>query len=128
MCIRDRFYYATAENKWLEFLVPYLKPWMTPALTADPAYGDGAKDMVSGWFLGTQGGQIPWGAWLVPLLVWGAFIFVLYTMMACLCVMLRKQWAEREALSFPLLKLPLEMTEDVDKPEKGVLGDFFATV
>ncbi|HEX9998476.1 MAG TPA: DUF6785 family protein, partial [Abditibacterium sp.] len=119
------FYYATAENKWLEFLVPYIKPWMTPALQTDPRYGDGAKDLVSQWFLGSQNGQIPWGAWLVPLLVWGTFIFVLYTMMACLCVMLRKQWAEREALSFPLLRLPLELTEDVDKPEKGPLGDFF---
>ena len=119
------FYYATAENKWLEFLVPYIKPWMTPALTADPNFGDGAKDLVSQWFLGSQSQQIPWGAWLVPLLVWSAFILVLYTMMACLCVMLRKQWAEREALAFPLLRLPLELTEDVDKPEKGALGDFF---
>ncbi len=120
------FYYATAENKWLDFLVPYLKPWMTPALHADHGvYSDGAKDMVGQWFLGNQSGQIPLGAWLVPLVVWGTFIFVLYTMMACLSVMLRKQWAEREALAFPLLKLPVELTEGVDKPQQGIIGDFF---
>jgi hypothetical protein len=119
------FYYATAENKWLSFLEPHIKPWMTPALDANGKYTNETKDLISNWFIGPQNGQVPWGAWLVPLLVWGTFIFVLYTMMACLTVMLRKQWSEREALSFPLLKLPLEMTEDVDKPEKGPLGDFF---
>jgi hypothetical protein len=119
------FYYATNENKWLEFLLPYTKPWMTPALSTDPRYGDGARDMIGQWFQGGINGQVPWGAWLVPLLVWGTFILVLYTMMACLCVMLRKQWAEREALAFPLLRLPLELTEDVDHPNKGAYGDFF---
>src|SRR5690606_3791485 len=77
------------------------------------------------WFVGDPTGQVPWGAWLVPLVVWGFFIFVLYLMMACLCVMLRKQWAEREALSFPLLRLPMELTEDVDRPQEGVFGRFF---
>ncbi|PQV63891.1 hypothetical protein B1R32_10898 [Abditibacterium utsteinense] len=120
------FYYATRENKWLEFLVPYIKPWMTPALSASGGkYDDSAKDMISGWFLGTQNGQIPWAAWLVPLLVWTFFIFVLYVMMACLCVILRKQWTEREALSFPLLRLPMELTEGIDQPENGIIPGFF---
>jgi hypothetical protein len=119
------FYYATDANRWLDFLKPYIKPWLTPALSADSNYGDGAREAVAGWFLSTPGGDVPWGAWLVPLVVWGFFIFVLYAMMACLCVLLRKQWVEREALAFPLLRLPLEMTEDVDAPRQGVIGDFF---
>ena len=32
------FYFATRENEHLEFLLPYLKPWMTPALTASGEY------------------------------------------------------------------------------------------
>ena len=121
------FYYATRENKYLEFMVPYLKPWMTPAL--DPAsggYAEANKALVDGWFNNSVTGQVPWGAWLVPLFVWGGAIALMYIMMACLSTMIRKQWAESEALAFPLLRLPLELTEDVDKPNSGaVLGSFF---
>jgi hypothetical protein len=104
------FYFATRENKWLEFLQPSLKPWFTPALNADGTYN--AK-LVEDWYLGlAPNATIPWSAWLVPLVAWTLLIGALYWMLACLAVMLRGQWAQREALSFPLLRLPLEMTED----------------
>jgi len=122
------FYYATRENKWLEFLQPYIKPWMTPALSqggAPYATNDVARNVVSGWFTDLPNGKVPWGAWLVPLAAWGVAIGLMYVMMACICVIIRKQWAEREALAFPLLKLPLELTEDVDKPQNGMFGSFF---
>jgi hypothetical protein len=73
------FYYATRENQWLEFLQPYLKPWLTPALSADGTYSDSGRAAIDGWFTGLRpDAAIPWGAWLVPLLVWGAFIFLSY--------------------------------------------------
>ena len=116
------FYYATKENKWLDFLLPYLKPWMTPALAPD---GTVQTKVVADWYQGLPPNQpMPWGAWLVPLAAWTAIIFALYAMLGCLGVIVRAQWAEREALAFPLLKLPLQMTEDVDKPHSGV-GSFF---
>ena len=121
------FYYATRENKYLDFMVPYLKPWMTPAI--DPAtggYSEASKAVVDGWFNNTVTGEVPWGAWLVPLFVWGGAIALMYVMMACLSTMIRKQWAESEALAFPLLRLPLELTEDVDNKKNGhVIGSFF---
>ena len=116
------FYFATKENKWLEFLIPYVKPWITPAIAPDGTF---QKNVIDGWYESIPAGQeIPWGAWLVPLGAWAAIIFALYTMLGCLGVMVRAQWAEREALAFPLLKLPLQMTEDMDKPRSGV-GEFF---
>lgn len=117
------FYFATRENKWFaDLLQPYLKPWITPALNSDGTYN---KLAAEGWYLGLQPGQnIPWAAWAVPLVAWGSLILALYFMQACLGVMLRAQWAEREALSFPLLRLPLEMTEDVDQKGAG-MGRFF---
>ena len=120
------FYYATRENKYLDFMVPYLKPWMTPALDgAGGGYTEASKVVVEGWFVNSASGQVPWGAWLVPLLVWGGAIALMYWMMACLSTMIRKQWAQNEALSFPLLRLPLELTQDVDKPGGALVGDFF---
>ena len=119
------FYYATRENKWLEFLQPAMKPWMTPAI--DPVTGAYNQTVVAGWYEGLRpGASIPWGAWLVPLAVWSAAILAIYLMLACLSVMLRAQWAQNEALSFPLLKLPLTMVEDMDEPGKyGTVGHFF---
>ncbi|HEX8832844.1 MAG TPA: DUF6785 family protein, partial [Abditibacteriaceae bacterium] len=115
------FYFATRENKWLEFLQPYVKPWMTPALNADGSYN---RTLVETWYTGSE--TIPWAAWIIPLVAWGTLIFVSYFMLGCLSVILRAQWSDREALAFPLLKLPLQMTEDVDHAEQfGVLGRFF---
>ena len=121
------FYFATRENKWLDFLEPYLMPWMTPAMYQSGRYDEAGRKVVESWFTGLRPGEsIPWGAWMVPLVAWGAFIFLTYFMLGCLSVMLRAQWAEREALSFPLLRLPLELTEDVDRPQHGAFGRFFS--
>lgn len=119
------FYLATPENKWLNWLTPYLPPWLSPAL--DPQTGAYNKAIVDGWFNGLRPGEaIPWGAWLLPLVVWGSLIMAIYIMLACLSVMLRAQWAENEALAFPLLRLPLIMTEDMDRgDEYSTVGRFF---
>lgn len=122
------FYYATRENKWLDQWHQYVPQWMTPALHADGGtYGPLGHNAVEGWFNGLPpGGTIPWGAWLVPLFAWATLIFAMYGALACLSVMLRAQWGDREALAFPLLRLPLEMTEDVDHADQyGTLGRFF---
>jgi hypothetical protein len=108
------FYFATRENKWLDFLQPHLQPWMTPALNTD---GTLNLEAAASWYLPTST-NVPWGAWLVPLLAWGSLILASYVMLGSLSVILRRQWAEREALSFPLLKLPMEMVEDVDVKRK----------
>lgn len=102
------FYYATRENRWLEWLLPHFKPWLTPALSPNGEYN---AAVVENWYvgLGPNDGGIPWGVWLVPLLAWGSLIFAIYLMLGCLGVMLRAQWAEREALTFPLLRLPIEL-------------------
>ncbi len=101
------FYFATRENKWLDFLTPYLKPWMSPSMHG----GKYDPTIASGWYDGNAG-QIPWSAWTTPLIAWTALILAIHIMHACLGVMLRAQWAGREALAFPLLRLPLELTEE----------------
>lgn len=51
-------------------------------------------------------------AWALPVLLWCAFIVALGTVMLCLCQILRKQWTESEKLSYPMVTLPLAMTEE----------------
>ena len=115
------FYYATRENKWFD-LLKGLPPWYTPALGPHGSYN---RAVVEGWYNGLPpGGTIPWGAWLVPLLAWGLFFVAAFSMMMCMSVMLRAQWGDNEALAFPLLKLPLEMTEGTGT---GRLPSFFST-
>jgi hypothetical protein len=115
------FYYSTSENKWFDFLKG-LPPWFTPALNADGTYN---RYVVEAWYTGLgQDGTIPWGAWIVPLLAWSAFMFASFLMMGCLSVMLRAQWGEHEALSFPMLRLPLEMTRDMEAGRHSEIGFF----
>jgi len=102
------FYFANRQNKWLDQLAGHVPHWLTPALNADGTVNHAVLD---GWY---QGGPVPWGAWAVPLLFWGSLALCSYTMLACLALMLRAQWAQNEALAFPLLRLPLEMTQDLE--------------
>ncbi|MGC4045081.1 MAG: hypothetical protein QM758_14920 [Armatimonas sp.] len=50
-------------------------------------------------------------AWAVPVAVWSGFILALGTVMICLNVFIRKQWMESEKLSYPIVQLPMAMTE-----------------
>ena len=120
------YYFAKAENNWLKFLNEYVPSWFTPALQGDKYGSSGANfDAVTGWYSGTNG-VVPWGLWITPLLAWGSLVFVSYFMLSCLSVMLRAQWSDREALAFPLLRLPVEMTADVDRDDKyGFFGRLF---
>jgi hypothetical protein len=106
------FYFGTPENKWRDLLGPNLPEWITPAWNG----GSYNRALVEAFYNGHS--TVPWQAWAVPVAAWALLIFSLYTMLACLAVILRAQWAEHEALTFPLLKLPLEMTNDeaVDAP------------
>lgn len=118
------FYFATRENKWLHNLQPYVKPWLSPSVGPNGTLNRAAYE---GWYVGlTHGQTIPWHAWLLPLAFWISFVLVSYAMLGCLSVMLRAQWAEHEALAFPLLRLPLTMTEDMDRDDKyGSFSRFF---
>ena len=121
------FYFATRENRWLDSLSPHLKPWFSPALWPHGHYDPAQGTVVSGWYesLTTGASGIPWGAWIVPLLAWSSLVFASYIMLGSLSVMLRAQWGQYEALSYPLLRLPLEMTENTDAHGRVDVRAFF---
>ena len=126
-CLMGPFYFATPENAWLsKFLEPFTPQWLSPALWADAGntFGPNGKQLVTDWYSGNLG-HVPWQFWIVPLVVWCSLIVAIYIMLGCMGVILRAQWAEYEALAFPLLRLPMELTEDMDRGDKyGVFSHF----
>jgi len=91
-------YFATPENEWHDLFKPYLSDWVVPK----------DENAIKYFFDGLPSGQpVPWGAWFKPLIAWSSFVIIVYFVMMCLCVILRKQWVERERLSFAWCKYPL---------------------
>ena len=66
-------------------------------------------DTVLGIYYGGQ--SVPWGEWIVPLLMWIGFLGAIWCAMMCLLIMVRKRWMQEERLSFPVVELALEMTD-----------------
>ncbi|MDH7481281.1 MAG: hypothetical protein QHH26_04785 [Armatimonadota bacterium] len=64
---------------------------------------------IDGFYKGNS--PIPWSAWTSPILLWSGFLFSMLFCMLCINTILRRQWVERERLTFPIVQLPLEMTE-----------------
>jgi hypothetical protein len=99
-------YFATPENQWAELFHPYIREFMVPY---DP---QAIKYFYEGL---PAGGTVPWRVWALPLLCWSALVLVVYFVMICMAVILRRQWIEREKLLYPLAQLPLEMVHEVDQ-------------
>ena len=95
------FWFETAENDWLQLFGGHIPQWFTVR----------DKEVLRDFYEGESSffiAQHVYG-WLTPLLVWSAFIFVLYVTLICMNVILRKQFTEHERLTFPITWLPLEM-------------------
>ncbi len=99
-------YYATGENNWKGLFFKSIPRW------AVPFNPDGEpKQFVATRFYEAlhPGERLPWQYWVVPMAMWGVFVALMFTAFLCLAVILRRQWADNEKLSFPLVQLPLEM-------------------
>ncbi len=97
------YYYATPVNQWSKIVHPYLPKHLFPQ----------NKEAI--WYVYEgipKGMKIPWGAWIKPLSNWFLFIIVFYFLSICLMVMLRKQWVEKEKLTYPLVEVPKEMVRE----------------
>ncbi len=110
------FYYASAENQWAEKLVPHLPE---KAILVDD--GTGNKLFYEG--IAGSGRTIPYEAWLEPLMWWGIFLLALYIAMVSIAVILRRQWMERERLSYPIAQVGLAMIQGEEKD--ALVNSFF---
>ena len=95
------FYYASPQNKWVEKLFPQFPE---QRIMVDDGNGNKA------FYEGTERvGEIPYEAWVEPLLWWTVFLLALYMVMVAVAVILRRQWMERERLAYPLTQVGIAM-------------------
>lgn len=100
----DRF--ATPENKWQDLFFSFLPSFW---IVRDPV-------ALKGFYQGSVNPYDPrmWGPFVQPLLSWAVFISTLIVICACLNILIRTQWSDNERLAFPIVQLPLAMTEERD--------------
>ena len=113
------YHFASVENRWEEVLHPLLpRNWYPQSQTAitDLYNGlTGGRDM--SWFEVVL--NIPWEAWIGPLLGWIGFVLLCYFVMMCLLSLLSKQGIQNERMNFPLLRVPILMQRAMDQNEFG---------
>ncbi|HOL65901.1 MAG TPA: hypothetical protein PKX93_00395 [bacterium] len=97
------YYFATPNNRWEELIHPHLPAHLVPA----------DRQAIQYFYEGLpRGVRLPWLVWFKPLSYWFLFIVVFYLLCLSLMVMLRRQWVEREKLTYPLTELPEAMAAE----------------
>src|SRR5207248_10576299 len=94
------------------------KPLLVPWDPSGPPKQEVARACYEGHFYGQP---IPWRQWVGPVLVWSILIGAVFWAFLCMATLFRRQWIDRERLSFPLVQLPLEMVRE----ERATAGSFF---
>jgi hypothetical protein len=108
-------YYASPQNRWVEKLLPHFPKHH---LLVD----DGNENQ--SFFEGVgHGADIPYAAWIEPLIWWAIFLLALYVVMISIAVILRRQWMERERLAYPLTQVGVALVagEDENRLVNGLL-------
>ncbi len=97
------FYFNTPQNGWDKFH-HFIPTWFAPR----------DKEILRGFYEGssTLYTAAHLKAWAIPMAVWTSFLMVIGYIMLCTNTIVRKQWADREKLTFPIIQMPLEMTKD----------------
>jgi hypothetical protein len=107
------YYFANAGNRWNSLFWDYIPSWLAVS-----------DHNAAFWFWEglPAGAHIPWMPWVNMLSHWAIFFVALWLVMFSLSALVRKQWADRERLTFPLVQFPLEVLRD---DEAGLPGSFF---
>jgi hypothetical protein len=96
------FHYASPANQW-ELFHQYVPLWLVPDQNVLAGYYAGQSSFFT--VLHVTG-------WLRPLVTWSLFMFVFVAFTLAVSLLLRRQWVERERLSFPIVYFPLELTRE----------------
>ena len=99
-------WFATPENEWHSLFFSFLPKWL---VVED-------RQSLTGYYQGdsTLYTRQHFGSWILPTLIWSGFMSVLALMMLCINLILRKQWSEKEKLSYPIIQLPVSVVSNVN--------------
>lgn len=98
------YYFAKPENGWQEKFLTALPRGL---FVTD-------KNALEAWYRGNTNLSAASGYlvhWTVPLFLWGVFFLALVFLFACVTVLFRRAWTHDERLAFPIIQLPLAMTD-----------------
>ena len=101
--IAHPFRFATEENEWQTLFFRYLPSWLT---VSDQQSLQGFYEGESSFYTNHN-----FTVWLKPLVFWGLFFLTMMFMMLCINTLVRKRWAEQEKLAYPIIQLPLHLSE-----------------
>lgn len=98
------WWFQTPENRWYELFLKQTPRWLT---VSDP---ETLKHMHVGH--STLYTLHHLRVWAGPMVWWCLFILALGTVMIALNVILHKQWTAHEKLAFPIIQIPMQMTQN----------------
>ncbi len=73
-------------------------------------------DLLMGWV------DVPWNAWIIPIIFWTILLFIFAMVPICLGVIMRKRWTEHEQLTYPLARAVLHILDVEDDRSGNVKG------
>jgi hypothetical protein len=96
------YWFATPQNRWEQMLDGTTPSWL---VISD-------QEVLYGYWNGntTLYQRAIIAAWIHPFLWWLGFLVVLVFVLTCISVLFRPLWSDRERLTFPIIQLPLELT------------------
>ena len=101
------FWFATPENEWKNLFFQYIPSWLSVSdKSVLRGYYEGEKTLYTLQHI---------RAWMTPVLWWTGFLVFLLFLKLCINIIVRKQWTEKEKLSYPSIQLPLEMTNPISR-------------
>jgi len=113
------YHFASVENRWENILHPILPKAWYPS----------TQEAITNIYNGLSGGRqmswweviwnIPWQAWLQPILSWGIFVLLCYTVMICIVNIISSQAIYNERMNFPLLRVPQMLQQAFDENRLG---------
>ena len=99
--------YATPENDWANLFISSLPKWLIiHSESVVKAYYTGESTLYTEEHI---------RGIITPVLTWGLFAFVLVSTLAVITVFFRSQWINAERLTYPIIQIPLEMTQDTSQ-------------